>query len=255
MSNFPAKIQQIIDGNYEFRLGDYISKGFTLMGRNPGGFIGFFLVFILLSMVLTLIPILGTLVSLVISPAISMGPYIVSNKLDRNEPTEFGDFFKGFDKLWPLFLTNLLTSLILVAAALPGIFVIMSAGFFDADRFSEPGGATLVIGMLLIFIPIIYLGVSYIFAPMFVWFYDMEAWQAMEASRKIVSKQWFMMLLFLIVVGLVAAAGLILLLIGVLYTVPAMICALYAAFADVARLDEEESGEADLIDHFVPAGM
>jgi len=87
---------------------------------------------------------------------------------------------------------------------------------------------------------------------MLVWFYEMEPWPAMEASRKIVSKQWFMVLLFLFAVGLIAMAGLILLGVGILYTLPAMICALYAAFADVSRLNEASGGEADLIDHFVP---
>jgi len=253
MSNFPAKIQQIIDGNYEFRFGDYISRGFTLMGRNPGGFIGFFLIFILISLVLTVIPILGTLISLVISPALSIGPYIVANKVDREEPTEFGDFFKGFDRLWPLFLTSLLTGLIVLVAVLPGIIVVFTAG--GIGEFGEPESPTVLwIGILLAFLPAAYLGVSYVFAPMFVWFYEMEPWQAMEASRKIVSKQWFTVFLFLVAVGLIAAAGMILLIVGFLYTAPAMICALYAAFADVSRLNEERSGEADLIDHFVPTG-
>ncbi len=250
MSNFPAKIQQIIDENYEFRFGDYISRGFTLMGRNPGGFIGFFLIFIVISLVLAVIPILGTLISLVISPALSIGPYNVAGKVDRNESNEFGDFFKGFDRLWPLFLTSILTGLIVIAAALPGL-IIMFAGGFSLLEQDEPS-SLMWVGMLLMILPAIYLGVSYVFAPMFVWFYEMEPWPAMEASRKIVSKQWFMVLLFLFAVGLIAMAGLILLGVGILYTLPAMICALYAAFADVSRLNEASGGEADLIDHFVP---
>lgn len=252
MSNFPAKIQQIIDGHYEFRLGDYISRGFTLMGRNPGGFIGFFVVLLLINIVLAVIPIIGTLISVVISPALSMGPYIVANKVDRNEATEFGDFFKGFDRLWPLFLTSLLTGLVVLASILPGMIVMFSGGI---SAFDGPESPTMLwLGILLILIPAVYLGVSYVFAPLFVWFYEMEPWPAMEASRKIVSKQWGLMLVFLIAIALIAASGVILLVIGFLYTAPAMICALYAAFADVARLDEEESGEADVIDHFVPTG-
>jgi hypothetical protein len=255
MSNLSAKIQRIIDENYELRIGDYIGQGFNLVGRNVGGFIGYILLFLLIAVVLAFIPIIGSLASWIISPALSIGPYIVANKLDRNEPTEFSDFFRGFDKIWPLFLTSLLTGLIIVLAALPGIIVIFSSGF---DILSYPemnmSPTTLWIGILLTLIPAVYLGVSYTFAPMFVWFYDMDAWQAMEASRKIVGKQWLMMLVFLIAVGLIAAAGLILLVVGILFTAPAMNCALYAAFADVTRLNEEHTGESDIIDHFVPTG-
>lgn len=255
MSDFPAKIQQIIDGRYEVRIGDYISKGFTLMGRNTGGFIGYFLLVMLINVVLAIIPFVGSLASMVISPALSVGPYIVANKLDRDEFTQFSDFFKGFDKLGNLFLTSLLTALIIAGAILPGIIMLFSSGFdFEYFEFTDPNPTILTISILLMLLPVVYLGVSYAFAPMFVWFYDLGAWQAMEASRKIIGKQWGMMLILLIAIGIVAMAGLILLVIGILFTAPAMNCALYAAFADITRLDEEHDGESDIINHFVPTG-
>lgn len=259
MNAFPVKIQRLLDDNYEFRFGDYISRGFSLIGQNIGGFVGFFILSSLISLLLSAIPIIGPLASLIIGPALSIGPYIVANKLDRNEPSEFSDFFGGFSRLWPLVLTSLLTGLIIIACMLPGIllffFNIGISALVETTPLSETTSIfTLLLTFLLIFLPAAYLGVSYIFAPLFVWFYHMEPWPAMEASRKIVGKQWWLVLAFLFVSGLIAAAGVIALFVGLLYTIPAMTLALYASFADVTRLDEEDADEPDVIDHFMPSG-
>lgn len=253
MSHTPSKIQQIIDEGYNFDFSEYISRGFSLMGRNPGGFIGFLIVSSLIGLVIGAVPIVGFLIGLVVNPALAIGYYVVADKLDRDEPTEFGDFFQGFSRVLPLFLTSLLTILVMLAAMLPGGLVF----YFSYTSSLESGemGTPMMFGaILLVIVPIAYLGVSYIFAPLLVWFYNMEPWAAMEASRKIVSRQWWAIFGFLIVVGLIAAAGMLALVVGLLYTVPAMTLALYAAFADITRLHEEESDEPDVIDHFVPMG-
>jgi len=260
MAYVPSKIQQTIENGYEFRFGDYISRGFDIMNRNTGLFIGYFLVYILITVVLAAIPILGSLATVIIAPALSIGIMIAAHKTDIGESLQFNDFFKGFDKLGNLFLTNLLSGLIAFAAALPGIILIISIGI---SSFNEFDGAAAIIsnpmlwlGFLVAFIPAIYLSISYVYAPMLVWFYNMEAWPAMEASRKLVKKQWGTTFGFIFVLGLIAMAGLILLVVGIIYTVPAVQCATYAAFADITRLhDDDEATQTDLIDHFVPRGQ
>lgn len=257
MSLLPSHIERIVSEHYVFRFGDYISRGFQLVNRNVGAFIGFIIVYFLIALALGIIPVIGQLASFIISPALAIGIYIGAYKLDRQEDVQFGDFFKGFEKLGPLFLTNILVALFVVAAAIPGIALMVSAGissFNDYDgldsMFSNP---LFWAGVVVGFLPALYFGVSYIFAPMFVWFYNLDTWPAMEASRKLVGRQWTTHAVFLLVIGLVAVAGIILLGFGLLYTVPASQCALYAAFADITGLNEEEEGEGDIIDHFVPA--
>ena len=258
MSNIPAKIDRILQEGYDFRFGDYISKGFDLVNKNMGGFIGYTLVYLLISILIGLIPILGQLAGFIIGPALLAGFYHVAHQVDLGAPTVFGDFFKGFDKLGNLFLTSLLTALVVIGACIPGIIILFTSGLsissFVMGAAPEDLNTTMIIvGMLLMLVPAMYLAVSYLFAPMFVWFYDLKPWDAMETSRKLIGKNWGIFFGFAIVMGLITSLGILLLGVGLLYTVPAYLCANYAAFADVTRLHEDdETGATDLIDHFVP---
>ncbi len=60
----------------------------------------------------------------------------------------------------------------------------------------------------------------------------------METSRKLIGKNWFMMLLFVIVVGIISVSGFLLLGFGALITFPLGICSLYAAYEDIAGNDQ-----------------
>jgi uncharacterized membrane protein len=88
--------------------------------------------------------------------------------------------------------------------------------------------------------------------PFFIIFDKMEAWAAMQMSRKIVEKHFFMHLLFFFVLGIVAAVGVLPLLLGLIVTIPATICALYAAWADITRYHEDvEENDDELLRHLI----
>lgn len=245
------KLEGILESGYRFDFGDYIGKGFDLLQRNMGNFVGFTLVFILISLVCNFIPILGPMANgLILTPAFTVGYYLVAHKVNREEPTQFNDFFKGFDYLGQLALAVVLQSLIMAAAFIP----------FFAATFSSIGFATLMdpvasppdnfpFWTLILILPVIYLGVAYSWTYLFITFYKMDAWAAMEMSRKMITKQWFMLFLFSIVLGILVFAGIIALVIGIIFTIPIFYCAQYAAFADVTRLMEE--AEDDIVDHLV----
>ncbi|MDX2135104.1 MAG: hypothetical protein SFV52_09965 [Saprospiraceae bacterium] len=260
MNGIPAKLQKRIDEGYDFRFGDYIGRGFSLMQKEIGLFILGFILFLVLSGIASIVPILGGLISaVVVTPMIIVGFYYTGHKVDRGEKLEVADFFKSFDRIGDLILTALLVFLVVFGALLPGLILAISSGVMayvvDGDLSSI--NTTLVFsGILLAAIPAIYFGVSYTWAYPLVWFYDLRPWQAMETSRKLIGKQWGIIFLFLLVVGILAGLGLVVLIVGILFTAPAMYLAQYAAFADVTGLLEDGvEGEeaADIIDHFVPA--
>ena len=115
-----AKIERILSEGNDFKFGDYISQGFAILQKNLGGFIGFAAIFIVLSMVIGLIPFIGSFAnSLVVTPALTAGAYLVARKLDRGEGTEFGDFFKGFDFTAQLALGALVTILFTLISLVP----------------------------------------------------------------------------------------------------------------------------------------
>jgi uncharacterized membrane protein len=207
------KVERLATEGYQFNLSYYISEGYELFKRNVGGFILFILVFFAISVVLAFIPILGSIASVVISPALTAGFYMAAKKVKNGETVEFGQFFDGFKLGAPIFLVGLISQLL--------VFV----------------------GCLLLLIPGIYLGVAYTFAALFVTFHKMDFWPAMEASRRVISKNWFNVFGFVLVLGLINMGGAIVLGIGLLVTIPISMCAIYVAFEEVVGTGSEEVEE------------
>ena len=90
-----------------------------------------------------------------------------------------------------------------------------------------------LIGFLLCLIPGIYLSVSWVFALPLVIDRGLGFWEAMEVSRKVVSKHWFITFAFLLVIGLLGACGAIACCIGILVTMPITLGALLYAYEDL----------------------
>ncbi|MCB0560970.1 MAG: hypothetical protein H6573_06260 [Lewinellaceae bacterium] len=254
--NQEKKLQEILDYGYEFHFGEYISKGFELFQKNAGGFIGFAFVAGLIVMVASLIPFIGSIASgFFLSPALTVGAYLVANKLDKGERTEFADFFKGFDFIGPLAIATAIMTAIILASLIPMFVAWGMTDFFSwlMDAQSDPFGAgeppSFPAWSILLMIPAVYLGVAYGWAIMFIAFYRMSPWEALEMSRKMITRQWLALFLYTMVLSLLAAFGVVLLFVGIFVTYPIMLCSQYAAFADVTRLMEEN--ESDIVDHLV----
>lgn len=256
--NHKARIEEIIRSGYDFKFGDYLSKGFSLLQKNLGGFILFTVVYVILSAVVSFIPLVGPIAnSLFLSPALTVGLYLVARKLDKGEGTEFGDFFKGFDFVGQLALTALVMIGIIIASLIPFMIAVGGTGIFGwyMDALQNPINAgeppSLPFWSFILLVPAIYLGVAYSWSYLFVAFYKMSFWDALESSRKLISQKWVTYFAFSIVLGLIAAAGLILLCVGILASVPAIYCMQYAAFEDVTKLNAETEGGSDIEQHLV----
>ncbi|MGB1299034.1 MAG: hypothetical protein ACPG8A_12195 [Psychrobium sp.] len=191
--------------SYEFKFGEYLSKGWSVFAKNMGGFIGFTVVMLLISVVLSLIPIIGQIANIVISAPLMAGYYVVARKVMNGEETSFGDFFGGFDHFLPLFLAYLVSS----------IFI--------------------MIGMFLLLIPGIYLAIGYMFTSLMVINRDLGFFEAMEMSRKLITKKWFAFFGFALVIMIINIIGVMLLGLGLLFTLPFTICAIAVAYDDIVN--------------------
>lgn len=198
-------INELIAKGYEFDFGKYISDGFDLFKKDAGSFIGFGVLSGILMMVAGFIPFGG----IIVSPPLTAGFFIYCHKLVNDQTREFSDFFKGFNG-------KIFGQLILVSLV---------------------SGLLSMLGMIFLIIPGIYLAVGYIFSSQIVLFYQpkTEFWDAMELSRKLVTKKWWSFFGLVIVAGLIAMSGFLLLVIGVLITAPIASCILYAAFKDIVK--------------------
>ena len=127
----------------------------------------------------------------------------------RGQPAGVGDVFIGFrTALVPLLLVTLVSCLI----------VFLGFAFF--------------------ILPGIYLGVGYAFASLLAVDKKLNFWDALETSRRVVTKQWWRVLGLLCLSMFVSALGLIAFGIGVVFTIPIATGALVNAYDHLFRTDE-----------------
>jgi hypothetical protein len=249
LEDYPHLVRLAEEG-YDFHFSDYISKGVDFFKEDVGGFVGYTFLFFLISAAVSFIP-LGTVL---IGPPLAVGWAIVCYNMLKNKHEQFNEFFKGFDYFGQLVLVAVVTAVLAMLVIIPAVLVFG----FSTDLFTtgEPdlegtNGVMLFVGLLALMAPVIYLGVAWSWASYFVVFYHMKFWDAMEASRKILTKNWWSFLGFYIVVGLLAGLGFLALGVGMLFTIPIAYCAQFAAFADVVQLDRAHANDTSIEDHLV----
>lgn len=208
-SDSSPSIETIIQQGYTVKIGEYIRQGWELYKQNIGGFILFTLIWAIANSVggsSQRTSTLGAVVSLVLGGPLTAGFYIVAFKLIRNRTTTFSDFFRGFNNFLPLFLAYLLT------------------------------GVLIAIGCFFLLIPGIYLAVAYVFTIPFIVARRMDFWEAMETSRRLITKNWFSFFGLMLVLFLLNMVGALCLVVGLLVTVPLSFCTIAAAYTDIVGL-------------------
>ncbi|MDD4235719.1 MAG: hypothetical protein PHF99_06870 [Bacteroidales bacterium] len=200
---YDSKLQSLVDNGYTFNMNYYFNQGMNLFKKFMGPYVGYTALYFAIVFFASIIPMIGGLVSLFIQPILIAGFYIVANDLMREMPIDFSRFFKGFEFYIQLIAANLIVS----------IFV--------------------VLGIFALIIPGIYFAVAYTFTPLFILFLGYDFWAAMEWSRKIVTKNFWPILGFVIIIGLINIAGALFCFVGLLFTLPATSCMIYSAFEDV----------------------
>lgn len=210
----------IVSRDYEVNIGAYFSRGWEIFKQYAIGFIMFVALLAVIGIVLGLLPaplgnggaeggtgILPFIYQFFLAPVLSAGYYIVALQIARNRPGEFGDFFKGFNRYLPIFLVSLVSGLLIA------------------------------LGIILLVIPGIYLVVAYLFNVLLVVDKNMSFWNAMETSRRLITKKWFSFLGLVAVLVLLNLLGAILLGVGLLVTLPLTGCIIVAAYEDIVGLN------------------
>ncbi|PYU88442.1 MAG: hypothetical protein DMG08_25415 [Acidobacteria bacterium] len=96
-------------------------------------------------------------------------------------------------------------------------------------------------GLVFCFLPGIYLAVAWIFTLPLVIDKRMDFWEAMEVSRKVVTREWWSVFALIIVAGLVGGAGILACCVGVLVTAPIGFGALVYAYEDIFGTQQPSS--------------
>jgi uncharacterized membrane protein len=185
----------------------YIRQGWKMFKEHVGEFVGFTLLIFVAYVVSSKLAFAG--ISAVFT-SLSAGYSIAAFKLMSRQQLDFADFFKGFNYFLPLFLAALV------------------------------GDILVGIALVLLIIPGIYLAVSYMFATFLIVDYRMEFWQALETSRKIISKNWFAFFGFALALFAINLLGCLAFGVGLLVTVPVTACAAASAYKEIVGLYSTE---------------
>jgi hypothetical protein len=188
-----ALAAEILARDYEVDIGRCFSRSWDLLARHFWLVVG-------ASFVLGLIKgAVGPLVGVCTG-----GLYFLVLKLIRGEPARFGDAFGGFSLA---FLQLLLAGLI--------------------------SGCLTSVGLLCCLLPGIYLGVAWLFALPLVIDKNLDFWPAMELSRKVVSRHWWLFFGFVLVNFLVMLLGLAVCIVGFFIAYPVVLGAIAYAYEDI----------------------
>lgn len=195
---------EYLSRNVVVDIGNCVSRGWALVRDNIGLLVGGTLLIWLVVLGLSLVPVVGWLAGIFVNPVLTGGLFYVFIRRIRGDVPSIGDAFNGFSLAFlPLALAGLVSSLLIA------------------------------LGLLLCLLPGIYLAVGYAFALPLVVDKRLEFWTAMEVSRRVVHRQWWTMFGLAIVAGLIVIGGVLLCLVGVLFTAPIAIAAMMYAYDDV----------------------
>jgi len=223
----PAEV--VLGRDYSLDIGNCITRSWELVKQHLGPIVG------ISFLVMAVMFVINQLVGLLSRPAIT--GMIMEHRI-------------SIGGIAIIFLASILTT---------PVYVVLTAGLLKyylklirgeragiADAFSGFGtalgqlvllglvsGFLSLVGYCLCILPGIYLTVSWMFAVPLVIDREMGFWEAMEFSRKVVSKHWFLMFALQLVCGLLAACGLIACCIGVFVSMPFGTATLMYAYEDI----------------------
>ena len=201
--NAEALAAQILARDYTIQIGSCISRGWALVKANFWLLVGASFVSLLLAGGCG-IPYIGPVISLIIGGPMMGGLYALILKKIRGQSATLGDAFVGFSIAFvPLMLAHIVS------------------------------GSLAMIGFLLLIIPGIYLVIAWQFTLALVIDKKIDFWPAMELSRKVVSRHWWVFFGLLIVNGLIAILGLVCCLVGVFIAIPVGLASMMYAYEDI----------------------
>jgi hypothetical protein len=185
----------------KLNIGDTIGRGWELLKANFWPLVGVTFVVVLVQGIANAIPLLGILASLLLTGVFMGGLYFYYLRRLRGVALEFGDVFAGFTLAFvPLMLGGLVSSLLTC------------------------------VGFLLLVLPGIYLAVSWVFTPLLIIDQKLDFWTAMEVSRRVVTAQWWRMFGLLILAFILSMLGLLVLIVGIFFTIPIAFASLVVAY-------------------------
>jgi hypothetical protein len=258
-------IEELQTDRSTFSIGEAFTSGWNLVSKYLGLYIAAGIITVLIGGAAGLIPFIGSLInSLILSPCFMASAVFITWRISMGIGwTDFGDMFKGFKFLSQIMVSSLIQMVVMVFFLvlfffnmLPQIFDLVTLSQSQDVYNNQDEIKALLMGFLnaktiilfsLFMIAVLLVSVIWAFKTHFIVIYKMEAWPAMELSRKICTRNLFPMiglflLLFIVIIISAIPCG-----IGLLFTLPLSIGAVYNAFSQITHCHQPDEVKFDFM--------
>ncbi|MBG85303.1 MAG: hypothetical protein CMO80_00170 [Verrucomicrobiales bacterium] len=187
-------IDQMLDSDYDNGVMSCIRGGGAVFRAHFFPIIGVSIVVFLVMGAMQVVPFLGALLSLVLSGPIIGGYWLYVIRRVRGEETSIGDAFAGFGPgFGNLMLGYIVSSILAPLPLLPGVVLLLIAGFASANA-GEANVALIAMGVILTLVGSLFfirLAISWFFTCAIIIDKKMKFWPAMSFGRSMVNKHWW----------------------------------------------------------------
>ncbi len=200
------KLDALIAEGYDFDIREAFEKAWKIFAAQPVLSIAYTM--LIVSIQLLFFVYLGDLTllySIFLAPPLFTGFYLAANKINQDLPVTYPDFFQGFRFFLPVVAIWLI------------------------------GQVLTFLGLVLLILPGIYLMVAYSFAVLMAIFGGFDFWNALEASRKLITVRWWKFLVLTLILIFINGLGLLMFGMGLLITIPITFYVTYVIFEDLTQ--------------------
>ncbi|HXC01808.1 MAG TPA: hypothetical protein VNU49_04085 [Opitutaceae bacterium] len=190
-------------------IGACLSRGWDLWMNHFGRLLLAYLIFIPISVALAFLQV-GSLpiATMLFGGVFTAGMYRYTLKLLHGEPTAVTDLFAGFSEAPGA----------LILAGMAIAFFIMTFALLTAA------------GFLFCIVPALYFGIAWTFTYPLILEKKLSFFPAMEVSRRVITRNWWRMLVLMLAASLLSLIGITALFIGIILTLPISLCVLACAY-------------------------
>lgn len=230
-----AFVERMTPLDYPVRLGACVSRGCSVLFSRFGLLVGTLFVFLAISAVSSVLPVLEYLFPLLFYGVLLGGVFHVYLGAMRGEPVEISDVFAGFraPSFMQLVLQTLVSATVWQLCFLPSVIAMKVLGVDPTPALNAARNGTftglaidpqtamvLLLVLLACVIPAFYFTFCWMFSIPLIIDRGLPFWPAMQLSRRKVLQHPWRIGVLAAVAGLLSAAGLVFLGVGVILTAP-----------------------------------
>ena len=260
-------IEELRETKGTFAIGQAISDGWRLVSQHLGYYIGAGVIVMIIGIFAGAIPWVGSLINnLIVSPCFAASAIFITWRISKGYGwTDFGDMFKGFSYATPVLISTLIQSFVMVLIGLLCFFNLIpelvdlwelsqgSGAYQNQDEIAALAqsiflnGKTILL-FCLFMLAILLLSAVWAFKIHFIVVYKMDAWPAMELSRRVTTPNLLRLVGLYIIIGLIVIVSALPCGIGLLFSLPLSIGAIYSAFAQITGSDQPDENSNYMFD-------